>query len=146
MKSGAASSRYKVELDGIAGCRASEISGIGIKHEPFKIGVGDQANPILGRGNYEGNEITVKHAHALNGTGREFFNWFGRYIKGDTVEKRSFRLIQMTEDGKGTEAIWECIDCVPTEFNQETNKGAESSSAEAAYFTMKFKPEDVKYL
>ena len=145
MKSGTASSRYKVEIDGIAACRASEASGFGLKHEPFKIGVGDQANPILGRGNYEPNEVTIKHAHALNSTGREFFNWFGRFIKGETVEKRSMRLIRLTEDGKSTEAIWECIDCVPTEFTEENSKGAESSSAEAAYFTMKFKPEDVKY-
>lgn len=141
-KEGTAGSRYIFEIDGVAAARASEVSGIGLKHENFKIGLGDRANPLIGRGNYEGNEVTVKHAHAINSTGREMFSWFGDYIKGDRTDKLTARLIQLDEDGKGTEAIWELIDCVPTEFSQETNKG---DSADAAYFTLKFKPTDVEY-
>lgn len=141
-KEGTSSGRYLFEMDGVAACRASEVSGLGIKHEPFKIGVGDQANPLLGRSNYECEEVTVKHAHSLNSTGSEMFDWFGQYIKGDRTDKLSMRLIQLDEDGKGTEAIWECIDCVPTMFSQESNKG---DSNDAAYFTLKFKPTDVKY-
>lgn len=136
---GTSSGRYLVEIDGVSACRASEVSGIGLKHEPFKIPVGDRANPILGRSNYEANEVTIKHAYALNRTGRELFAYFGAYVKGLTVEKRTVRLIQLDEDGFGTVAVWELSECVPTEFTQENNKG---DSNDAAYFTIKFKPTD----
>lgn len=142
MKDGTSAGRFIFEMDGVAACRASEVSGVGVKHEPFKIGVGDQANPILGRGNFECEEVTVKHAHALNSAGGEIFNWFGDYIRGDRTDKLSMRLIQLGEDGKQTEAVWELVDCAPTAFSQETNKG---DSSDASYFTLKFKPSDLFY-
>ena len=128
-----------MEMNGVSAARASEVSGIGLKHEPFKIAVGDQANPILGRSNYEANEVTIKHAHALNNTGNEMFAYFGAYIKGLRTDKPNIRLIQLGEDGFSTDAIWELEECVPTEFTQETNKG---DSNDAAYFTIKLKPTD----
>ena len=136
---GTSSGRYLLEMDGVSAARASEVAGIGLKHEPFKIAVGDQANPILGRSNYEANEVTIKHAHALNNTGDEMFAWFGDYVKGFRTDKLNVRLIQLGEDGFSTGQIWEMTDCVPTEFMQEGNKG---DSNDAAYFTLKLKPSD----
>ena len=136
---GTSSGRFLIEIDGVTSADASEVSGIGIKHEPFKIAIGAQANPILGRSNYECEEVTMKHAYALNSTGNEVFAWFGDYIKGYTTDKLNMRLIQLSEDGFGTAAIWEMLECVPTMMMQETNKG---DSNDAAYFTLKFKPTD----
>ncbi len=140
---GTSAGRFLLEMDGVSTARASEVSGIGIKHEPFKIGVGDQANMILGRANYECEEVTVKHAYALNNTGREMFAWFGLYIKGVRTDKLNVRLIQLAENGFSPQAIWEMEECVPTAFMNETNKG---DSNDAAYFTLKFKPTDVKFV
>ena len=105
MPQGTSSGRFLIEIDGVTSAEASEVSGIGIKHEPFKIAIGAQANPILGRSNYECEEVTMKHAYALNSTGNEVFAWFGDYIKGYTTDKLNMRLIQLSEDGFGTAAI-----------------------------------------
>ncbi len=141
MPQGTSSGRFILEMDGVSIARASEVSGIGIKHEPFKIPVGDQANQILGRSNFECEEVTVKHAYALNSTGREMFEWFYDYVRGFRTDKLSIRLIQLSEDGFGTAATWEMFECVPTMFSQENNKG---DSNDAAYFTLKFKPTDAE--
>lgn len=139
---GASAGYYLFEMDGVSFARASEVSGIGLKHEHFEIGVGDQANPIIGRGKYKPQEVTVKHAHALNETANEIFSWFGDYIRGYRTDKPTMRLIQLDEDGFGTLAIWEMIECVPTEFSQDTNKGDQK---DAAYFNFKFMPTDVDF-
>lgn len=139
---GTSAGRFLLEMDGVSSARASEVSGIGIKHEPFKIPVGDQANMILGRSNYECEEVTVKHAYALNSTGQQMFSWFGLYIKGIRTDKMNIRLIQLAENGFTPQAIWEMEECVPTMFTNEANKG---DSNDAAYFTLKFKPTDVKF-
>jgi phage tail-like protein len=139
MPQGTSSGRFILEMDGVTAARASEVSGIGMKHEPFKIATGDRANPILGRSNYECEEVTVKHAYALNSTGNEMFSWFGDYVKGNRTDKLNIRLIQLAEDGYATAAIWELTECVPTMFSHENNKG---DSNDAAYFTLKFKPTD----
>lgn len=142
MGQGTSSGRFLLEMDGVSIARASEVSGIGIKHEPFKIGVGDQPNQILGRSSYECEEVTVKHAYALNSTAQEMFDWFSDYIRGFRTDKLSIRLIQLAEDGFGTEAVWEMFECVPTAFMHENNKG---DSNDAAYFTLKFKPTDIDF-
>lgn len=142
-RDGASAGYYLFEMDGVTFARASEVSGIGVKHEPVKIGVGDQANPILARGKYEPQEVMVKHAHALNETGNEMFSWFRDYIKGYRTDKLNMRLIQLDEDGFSTLAIWEMIECAPTEFSQDGNKG---DSKDAAYFMMKFMPTDIDFI
>ena len=134
---GTSSGFYMFEMDGVAAAEASEVSGIGLKHEVFKIGVGNQAYPYLGRSKYECNEVTVKHAHALNNAGKQMFQYFDDYINGVRTDKINIRLIQLGEDGFKTEATWQMEECVPTEFMQETNKG---DSNDAAYVTFKFKP------
>lgn len=140
---GAGQGYYVLEMDGVAAARASEVTGIGLKHEHFEIGVGDQANPIIGRGKYKPQEVTVKHALALNNTGEEVFSYFKDYVKGFRTDKLSMRLIQLAEDGFTTLKIWEMIECVPTEFAQEGNKG---ESKDAAFFNFKFMPTDVDFI
>ena len=142
MNNGTASRSYLVEMDGVSAMEASEVSGIGIKAEPFKINVGNRPNPILGRAGYEPEEVTVKHAHALNSTGQEIFSWFRGFLKGDRTDKISFRLVQLAENGTSTVAVWDLTECVPTGFMQEGNK---ADSNDAAYFTLKFKPTDVDF-
>ena len=140
---GASAGYFLLEMDGVTFARASEVSGIGLKHEVVKIGVGDQANPILVRGKYEPQEVTVKHAHALNNTAQEVFSWFKDYIKGFRTDKLTMRLIQMDEDGYSPLVIWEMVECAPTEFSQEGNKG---DSKDASYFMLKFMPTDVDFI
>lgn len=137
---GISSARFLVEMDGVSIMDASEVSGIGLKHEVVKIAVGSRANPHLARGNYECEEITLKHAHALNSAGFELSLQFDSFIRGLDVGKPTFRLIQLGEDGFETVAIWEAFECVPTMFSQESNK---ADSNDAAYFTLKFKPTDL---
>ncbi len=141
-KQGTASRAFLIEMDGVSAAQASEVSGLGVKHEPFKINVGGRANPIIGRSGYEGEEVTVKHAYALGSTGQEMFSWFGDYIRGDRTDKLSFRLIQLAENGYSTENVWDLSECVPTAFMHE---GAKADSNDAAYFTLKFKPTDVDF-
>ena len=140
---GASAGYFLFEMDGVTFARASEVSGIGLKHEVVKIGVGDQANPILVRGKYEPQEVTVKHAHAINNTADEIFSYMRNYIKGFRTDKLNMRCIQLAEDGFSTLQIWEMIECVPTEFSNEGNKG---DSKDAAYFMFKFMPSDVDFL
>lgn len=138
---GTAARSFLVEMDGVSQAMASEVTGIGLKAEPFKIGVGNQPNPILGRAGYEAEEVTMKHAYALGGTESEIFSWFEDFIRGDRTDKPTFRLIQLAENGYDTIRTWECTECVPTGFMQEGNK---ADSNDAAYFTLKFKPTDAR--
>lgn len=136
---GAGAGYYLLEMDGVSAAEASEVSGIGIKHENFKIDVGNRPNPYLGRGKYECDEVTIKHAHALNNVGQQMFRWFGDYIKGYRTDKVNIRLVQLGEDGSEIIEVWEMEECVPTAFTQETNKG---DSKDASYFMIKLKPTD----
>jgi hypothetical protein len=140
---GTSAGGYLVEYDGVTVCRASEVSGLGLKHTPFKIAVGDRANAIIGRSNYEANEITVKHASAMNNTGNEVFRDFRNWLVGRDVTKRTFRVIQLDENGSDIAMIWEASECVPTEFTKESNKG---DSNDADYFTFKIQPTDLEML
>lgn len=139
---GTASRAFIIEMDGVSAAQASEVSGLGIKAEPFKINVGGRPNPIQGRAGYEPEEVTVKHAYALGSTGQEMFSWFGDFIRGDRTDKISFRLVQLAEDGRTSLNTWDCSECVPTGFMHE---GAKADSNDAAYFTLKFKPTDVDF-
>jgi len=139
---GTSAGNYLLEVDGVTFARASEVSGIGLKHEHFEIGVGDQGNPVIGRGKFKPQEITVKHAHGLNNTADEIFRYFRAYIKGLRTDKLTMRLIQLDEDGFSTLQIFELIDCVPTEFSQEANQG---DKKDAAYFNFKCMTTDVAF-
>lgn len=137
---GTSAGHYLLEMDGVTVCRASEVTGLGVKHTPYKIAVGDRANPYLGRSNYEVNEITVKHASAFHNTRRETFQYFKNFLKGNDVGKRNFRVVQLAEDGRGVVDTWELIDCVPTEYTKGDNKG---DSNDADTFSFKLLPTDI---
>ena len=63
---GTSTGRYLIEMDGVAAVRSSEVSGVGLDHQPFELFESNRPNPRLGRGHYKIGEIRVKHAVALN--------------------------------------------------------------------------------
>lgn len=136
---GIANAHYLVEVDGVAAVMASEVEIGGVKHEPFKINVGNRPNPILGRSTYEVEEVKIKNAYALNNEGESLFRMFETYILGTSVTKINMRVVALDQDGKTPVKTHEFIDCVPTMFQPENRKG---DSKDAAYFTISFKPED----
>lgn len=140
MANGTSSAHFLVEFDGVAALEASEFSGINKKHEPVEIMLGNRAMPVYARGKSKMEAVTLKHAIALNAAGRELFQYFDDYTNGFVVEKRNLRVVQLTEDGFGTAAIMDLIDCIPMEFMHEGNK---ADSKDAAYFTIKLQPSDL---
>lgn len=131
---------FVVEVDGLSVCEASEVEIGGVKHEPFKLSVGNRPNPYIGRNKFEVEEVKIKNAYALNQEGRDFFSYFNDYIRGfNAAEKIGLRVIQLGEDGISTEAVHEFIECVPTSFQPENKK---ADGKDAAMFTIAFKPTD----
>lgn len=136
---GTSNANFLVEVEGVSVVQASEVEIGGIKHEPFKLMVGDRPNPFIGRNKYEVDEVTIKNAYALNSEGTEFFNHFKNYALGLTTQKLNIRVIQLAENGFTSEVIHEFIECVPTSFKPE---GKKADSKDAAYFSIAFKPTD----
>lgn len=139
MANGTASSHFLVEFDGIASLEASEVSGINKKHEPVEIMTGNRSMPFYARGKSKMEPVTIKHAMAINASGRELFQYFDDYTTFGNAEKRNLRVVQLGEDGFSTVAVIDLIDCIPTEFMVEGNK---ADSKDAAYFTVKLQPSD----
>lgn len=136
---GTSNANFLVEVDGVSVLEATECEIGGVKHEPFKLSVGNRPNPYLGRNKFEVEEVKIKGAYALNSQGQELFQGFNDYIRGLNIQKLSMRVIQLGEDGFSTEAVHEFIECVPTAFQPE---GKKADSKDAAYFTISFKPTD----
>jgi hypothetical protein len=127
-------------MDGVAALEATEVSGIGLTHEPAEIMVGTRALPIYSRGKSKVEPVTIKHAFALNSSGRELAQYFADYVQGITTEKRSLRVIQLREDGFTPHSIHEMVDCVPKSYKPESNK---ADGKDAAYFTVELQPSDL---
>ena len=140
---GTSETRYLVELDGITALAVSEISGFGKKHTPFKLNVGNRPNPILGRGQFEVEELNLKNAHALNQTGREYMQWLDDFTEGIDNSRRSARVIVLEEDGVSPAAIYELQDCVPTMFKVETHSAGGNNPS---YFSCGLMPENMRLL
>lgn len=138
---GTSNAHFLVEVDGVSALEASEVEIGGVKHEPFKLMVGNRPNPYLGRNKYEVEEVKIKAAYALNAQGEELFQNFQDYISGFNVSKLNMRVIQLGEDGFSTVAIHDFIECVPTSFQPD---GKKADSKDAAYFSIGFKPTDYK--
>ena len=136
---GTSNANFLVEVDGVTVCEASEVEIGGLKHEPFKLSVGNRPNPFIGRNKFEVEEVKIKQAYALNSEARDFFNKINDYIRGFNIEKPTVRVVQLGEDGFSTEVVHEFIECVPTAFQPE---GKKADSKDAAYFTISFKPTD----
>lgn len=137
---GTSEGRFLIEVGGIAAVRASEVSGVDKTHTPFKLSEANRPNPRLGRATFECGVITVKHAHALNSAGEEFFQWIDFFVTGADLSRRSARVIELDEDGQSPVGIWECVDCIPISIKQESNK---ADGKEASYFTFTFQPENI---
>lgn len=140
MGKGSNEGNYLIEIDGITAVRAMNVSGGGMDMTPTLTPEGNRPNPHIGGGPYEIAEITVKHATALNETGREFFSWAYDYAKRRTTERRSVRLIELDEDGATPVHTWEWIGCVPTSIAPDDRSARGNNSAS---FTFKLKPEDI---
>jgi len=138
MNVGTNEGNFLLEVDGVATFQATEIEIGGIKHEPYKIAVGNRPNPYLGRGKWEIEEVKIKQALALNNEASEAGGMFKDYMTGGTT-KPSVRIVTLGEDGVSEIGTDEFVDCVPTVFNPSAKKG---EGKDAAYFTIAFKPTD----
>ena len=140
---GTSEGRYLFEFDGVSAVRSSEVSGVSKEHSPFELAESNRPNPHLGRGNYKCSEITVRHAHALNETGFEVFQWMQDFITGANVERRSGRLIVLDEDGQTPVQTYELRECVPTKFEADTHTAGGSNPS---YFRFSLRPTDFELI
>lgn len=140
---GTSEGRYLFELDGITAVRSSEVSGLKKTHEEFEMYESNQPMPHLGRGHFKCDAITIKHAHALNQTGAEYFDWMEGFLFGVNVERRSARLIVLREDGDTPEAIYELLDCIPISLEPQTQT---AGGRNASYFNFMIRPTDMRLL
>ena len=143
MERGTSEGRYLFEFDGITAIRSTEVNGLKKTHEEFELPESNKGNPHLGRGHFKCEPIKVKHGHALNSTGEEFFQWMELFIKGDSVERRGGRLVVLDEDGISPVSIYELFDCVPISFEAETHT---AGGKNASYFSFTIRPEDWELL
>lgn len=142
-ENGTSTGRYIVEFDGVSAVRSTEVSGVGIDHTPFELWESNRPNPHNGRGHFKVDEIKVKHGSALNSTGEEVFQWVKDFVEGRDVERRTFRLIKLDEDGRSPIETWECYECVPKKFSSENST---AGGNDAAYFSFSILPEDLEYI
>lgn len=143
MEHGTSEGRFLIEVDGISAIRAAEVSGVSKDHEEFELYESNRPNPHLGRGHFKCGDISVKHAHALNEAGLEFFRWMDDFVRGNNVERRSARLIILDEDGRTPVDIYELERCIPKKFEAETHT---AGGKNASYFKFTLRPEDFRLL
>jgi phage tail-like protein len=136
---GTSEGRYLFEFDGVVAVRSSEVSGVKKNHEEFELYESNKGNPHLGRGHFNCEALKVKHAHALNQTGVEFFTWMDDFVKGISIERRGGRLIILDEDGDTPTAIYEFQNCIPKSFEPETHT---AGGKNASFFDFMIRPED----
>lgn len=133
--------RYLLEIDGVTSVRASEVTMPGKDHTPFELYVGNQPNPILGRGNFKIDALTFKHATALNQSGEELFRWADDFMDGIDLSRRGARFIVLDEAGVTPIEEYELEDCVPTSFKPETHS---ASGTNASMFTFGLRPTNMR--
>lgn len=137
---GTSEGRYLFEFDGVTAVRATEVSGVGVNHEEFELYESNRGNPNLGRGHFNCDTINVRHAHALNQAGSEFFRWMDDFIRGANVERRGGRLIVLDEDGESLVQVYELINCVPKKFEAD---GHTAGGKNASFFRFQLRPEEI---
>jgi len=135
--------RYLLEIDGVSSIRASEATMPGKDHTPFELYVGDQPNPLLGRGNFKVDVLTLKHAHALTQAGEELFRWADDFMDGVDLSRRGARFIVLDESGQSPVAEYELQECVPTSFKPETHS---ASGTNASMFTFALRPTNMRLI
>jgi phage tail-like protein len=140
MERGTSQGRFIFELDGVSAVRATEVTGVSKTHEEFELYESNRPNPHLGRGHFKCEKIKVKHGHALNATGDEFFAWLSEFVSGFDTERRTGRLIVLDEDGQTPVNIYELTDCIPISFSPDTQQ---AGGKDANYFNFELRPEDM---
>jgi phage tail-like protein len=137
---GTSAGRYIIEFDGISAMRSTSVTGVGEDHDEFELYESNKVEPNLGRGHFKCGDVTIKHAHALNGTDSEAFAWFRQWRDGGSIERRGGRLIVLDEDGQSPVRTYQLLRCVPKKFAPENQ---EAGSKEANFFTFVFRPESM---
>jgi phage tail-like protein len=140
---GTSEGRYLVEIDGVPAVRASEVNGIRFDHTEFKLYVGNDPMPLKGRGHFEVSDVTIRHAHALNGAGDDLFQWMRDFRNGDNVERRGMRFVVLDEDGQTPVATYELINCIPKQFEVDSHTGGGTNPS---YFRFMVSAEDLEVL
>jgi hypothetical protein len=140
---GTGENRYQIELDTIPLIQATEVSGGTLDHTPFELFISNQPNPIIGRANFKIEEVTVKHAFALNGDEQQVFDWIDDYVTGDDVTKIGCRVVVFDEDGMSPVATIQFMQIVPTKWKMENMS---SGGNNPAYFSFSFRPTDMQVM
>lgn len=133
--------RFIFEIDGMPAIVATEVTLGSVKLTPFKHQPGNQPNPDLGRGNFEVEELTVKHAHGVGQTEFVFGTYFEAYKRGIVTEKLNCRLLIMDEGGLIPIQQWDLIACIPTTFKPEAHTG---TGTEVSQFSFGLTPTDMR--
>ena len=137
--------RFLLEADGVTAIMATDVTPGGFKHTPHKHQSGNQPNPDIGRGNYEIEEFTFKHATANGAAGEQLRDWLMTYARGGggVAQKRNFCFIVMDESGSLPVETTELYDCVPTMYKAETHTG---SGTNVSQFSFSIQPTDMEVL
>jgi len=125
--------RYIFELDNFPSFAALEATPPKKKHTAFKHHPGNQPNPDLGRGNFECEEMTVKHAHGVGGVLGALSRYYDLYLSGVITDKLNGRFIVMDEAGLFPETIYELQDCVMTNFGAEQHTGTGTNISQFSF-------------
>ena len=133
--------RYLLEFDGVAAIAASEVTMPSKEHTPAELYVGNQPNPILVRGNFKVDDMSFKHAHALNETGNEVFRWLDDFVDGVDLSRRGARLVVLDEDGVTPVDVYELEECVPRSFKPEAHS---ASGTGVSMFTVTIRPTNMR--
>ncbi len=137
---GTSEGRFLFEFNGITSVRATEVTGVGVNHEEFELYESNKPNPNLGRGHFNCDTINVRHAHALNQAGAEFYRWMKDFIDGTNVERRGGRLIVLDEDGESLVQVYELINCVPKKMEADSMT---AGGKNASFFKFQLRPEEI---
>lgn len=138
---GISQNRYLVEIEGIAQFCCSECTPPEKQHTPVELYESNKPNPNLVRGNFKISDVSFKHAYGINDAAGDCFRWLNDFSSGTNVQRRSARLMVMTEDGLTPLKTYEMERCVPLNFKPETFT---ASGNDPGYFTFMIRPEDFR--
>lgn len=133
--------RYIIEVDGVSSVAASECTMPGKEHTPFELAIGNQNFVFLGRGNIKVDDMSFKHAHALNESGNDLFRWLDDFTEGVDLSRRTVRMVVMDEAGVTPVDVYELQECVPRSFKPE---GHSASGTGASMFTFSLRPTQMR--
>ena len=120
--------RFAVEIDGIPEFRATKITGGGEKHEALKTRVANNPYPLIGRGNFEAEEIDITIPSGKYDTAiRALQKWVDDFADGVDTNYRSGRYIVFDDNGRTPLETYELRDCVPMSIKPD-DKSADGNN------------------